>query len=82
MQGFADLGVLFYGWGEVAHFNAYNRPKPEVEKYGGTYIGFLLMGAIQKDWRNKLSIFTEWKCCSRGDLSTIFRPPKNISKRV
>lgn len=22
------------GRGEVAHFNAYNRPKPEVEKYG------------------------------------------------
>jgi hypothetical protein len=36
VQGFSDLGVLFYGWGEVAHFNAYNRPKPEVEKYGST----------------------------------------------
>jgi hypothetical protein len=37
---------LFYGWDEVAHFNAYNRPKLEAKKYGNI---FAIMGAIQTD---------------------------------
>jgi hypothetical protein len=37
-------------------FNAYNRPRLEAKKYGNI---FAIMGAIQTDWRNRLSVFTK-----------------------
>ncbi len=40
----------------MARFNAYNRPKLEAKKYGNI---FAIMGAIQTDWRNRLSVFTK-----------------------
>ncbi len=50
------MSGFVYGWDEVARFNAYSRPKLEAKKYGNI---LAFMGAIQTDWRNRLSVFTK-----------------------